>query len=437
MSSVRETRGSGIEQAAPAHGAEDNHAPHASNAPTETLLLVPEADVADPEVSIVIPALDEALTIETFVAWCREGLASAGVTGEILIVDSSSDRTPELALGAGARVLRTPRRGLGRAYKDAIPFIRGRYVIMGDADCTYDFRHVGPFVERLREGCEYVMGSRFRGSIEPGAMPALHRYLGTPVTTFVLNRLYGSHFSDIHCGMRAMTRDALIRMELETDSWEYASEMVLKSVHMGLRTAEVPVHFLKDPEGRLSHHKRAGWFSPWHAAWINLRAMFIYGSDFFLVRPGLLLFTVGAAFTLALSGGPVHLGSVTFSLYWSLLGLTVAVIGLQAFFLGCVAQVFFDYHGRATRRWLAFFSYTRSLLLAGSAVVAGIAMAVPLLVYYLAHGYLLSSHSGLQGGLAVSGLLFVVAGFSLFTFTLVLHGAALATRGSFRHDRAA
>ncbi|HZM42728.1 MAG TPA: glycosyltransferase family 2 protein, partial [Acidimicrobiales bacterium] len=133
-------------------------------------LLVPEGDEPDPEVSIVIPALNEELTIEDFVAWCHEGLCGAGVKGEVLIVDSSNDATSELALAAGARVLRTPKRGLGRAYIDALPYVRGRYVVMGDADCTYDFRQLREFVERFHEGYEFVMGSRWKGSIEPGSM---------------------------------------------------------------------------------------------------------------------------------------------------------------------------------------------------------------------------------------------------------------------------
>ena len=147
-------------------------------------------------------------------AWCHEGLQRAGARGEILIVDSSTDRTPELALAGGARVLRTPKRGLGRAYIDALPYIRGRYVIMGDADCTYDFRELDVFVQRLREGYEMAMGSRWLGSIEAGSMPALHQYFGTPVTTWILNRIYGSKFTDIHCGMRGISRDALDRMGL-------------------------------------------------------------------------------------------------------------------------------------------------------------------------------------------------------------------------------
>src|SRR5213594_3131424 len=172
-------------------------------------LFVPDEDIADPELSIVIPALNEELTVGRFVDWCREGLREANVRGEIIIVDSSSDQTAEIALSRGARVLKTPKRGLGRAYIDALPFIRGQYVLMGDADCTYDFRDIRHFIEEFRRGAEFVMGSRFKGSIEDGAMPALHRYFGTPLTTWILNVMYRTHFTDIHCGMRGVTRDGL------------------------------------------------------------------------------------------------------------------------------------------------------------------------------------------------------------------------------------
>jgi glycosyltransferase involved in cell wall biosynthesis len=397
-------------------------------------LLIPENDVDSPQLSIVIPALNEELTITDFVAWCREGLVAAGVTGEILIVDSSSDRTSELAQAAGARVLRVPKRGLGRAYMDAIPYIRGDWVLMGDADCTYDFRLLKPFVEKFELGYEYVMGSRWKGSIEPGAMPKLHQYFGTPVTTWILNRLFSSKFSDIHCGMRGITRDALIRMDLQSQSWEYASEMVLKSVHMNLRTAEVPVRFLADREGRLSHHKRSGWFSPWQAAWINLRAMFIYGSDFFVFKPGAVLSVIGLVLTLAITFGNIKLGAVTLSLNWQLIGLALLVVGLQAFFLGCIAQVLFDYTGRKSQRWLRVFPYTRSVLIAVVLVLVGAGLCVPLAIAY-SDDLRLSIANYSQDHLAVTGLAAGIVGAQLFVFVLLIHGAVVATtRGRLRRD---
>lgn len=390
----------------------------------EVQLLVPANDVAEPELSIVIPALNEELTIGQFVDWCVQGLARAGVKGEVLIIDSSTDATTEIAVAKGARVLRTPKRGLGRAYIDAIPFIRGEYVLMGDADCTYDFRDLEPFVQSFHEGHEFVMGSRFHGYIEPGSMPPLHQYFGTPVTTWLLNFLYASHFSDIHCGMRGITRNALYRMDLHSQSWEYASEMVLKSVRMELRTAEVPVRFLKDQEGRFSHHKRAGWFSPWHAAWINLRAMFIYGADFFLFRPGLVLLVIGLLLTLPMTFGPVRLGPITFSLYWMLLGLTLSVLGLHGFYMGALARVFFDYSGKTTERWLRMYSYTRSVVLSALAFGAGGTLAAPLIYQYLRSGLRLPGDVAPASHMAVTGLLFAVGGAMNFTFTLALHAAA-------------
>jgi glycosyltransferase involved in cell wall biosynthesis len=394
----------------------------------EVRLYVPERDVSDPELSIVIPALNEELTIANFVTWCHQGLRDAGVRGEILIVDSSDDATAHTALASGARVLKTPRRGLGRAYIDALPHIRGRYVIMGDADCTYDFRQLGAFVRAFREGYDFVMGSRWRGSIEPGSMPALHRYLGTPITTWILNRVYGSRFTDIHCGMRGITRDALERMDISSQSWEYASETVLKSVHMGLRTTEVPVRFLKDREGRLSHHKRSGWWSPFRAAWINLRAMFVYGADFFALKPGLLLLALGLLLTVPLSLGPITIGPITFSLYWMLFGAMLTILGLQSVFAGCIAQVLYDCTGRTRRRWEHTFRYTRTVVLAGFMFLAGVALSTPLIVEYVANDWSLPGGLDPEGYLAVLGLTAMIASFIAFTNTLLLHAALLPRR---------
>ena len=388
-------------------------------------LLIPDHDVANPEVSIVVPAVNEKLTISEFVSWCHQGLRDAGVCGEVLIIDSSDDGTAELALAGGARVLRTPKRGLGRAYQDSVPYIRGRYVVMGDADCTYDFRLLAPFVARLHEGNEFVMGSRWLGSIEDGAMPALHRYVGTPLTTWILNRLYGSRFTDIHCGMRGINKDALERMGLASQSWEYASEMVLKSVLMQLRTTEVPVTFYRDRNGRVSHHKRSGWFSPFLAAWINLRTMFVFRAQFFMLKPGLALLALGLLLTLPLSFGSITIATYTFSLYWQLLGVTLAVLGLQSAFSGVLAQVVSDYSVKSGARWKALFRYTRTVLLSFALFSAGALLVGVLLIEYFVRGHALPGPSSAVDHLAVTGLLFVIMGFSTFCFTLLLHATGV------------
>jgi Glycosyl transferase family 2 len=398
----------------------------------EIRLLLPEDDApaGEPiELSIVVPALNEEQTIALFVDWCKEGLQNAGVAGEILIVDSSTDRTAEIALAHGARVLKTPRRGLGRAYIDAIPFIRGKYVIMGDCDCTYDFRELKGFVEAFRRGMEYVMGTRFRGFIEDGAMPPLHRYFGTPVTTWMLNRIYRSRFTDIHCGMRGVTLEALQRMHLSSQGWEYASEMVLKSVHLKLATSEVPVRFYKDREGRLSHHRRTGWLSPWLAGWANLRAMFIYGPYFFLEKPGVLLLILGLLLSTPVVAGPVSLGPITLSLYWSFLGLSLNILGLQCIYMSILSRVILDLRGDVREKWLRRFRYDRSVLISVILSLGGVTLNIPFVMLYVGSGMLLPRTVGRENFLAVFGLFLIVAAFINFTFTLVLHAAAALRRG--------
>jgi glycosyltransferase involved in cell wall biosynthesis len=396
----------------------------------EICLHIPDGDVVHPEVTILVPSLNEELTISRFIDWCKQGIAASGASVEILIVDSSTDKTAEVALSKGARVLKTPRRGLGRAYIDAIPFVRGQFVIMGDADCTYDFRTIKPYIEAYREGAEFVMGSRFRGHIEPGAMPALHRYFGTPLTTFILNFMFGSHFSDIHCGMRGLTRDALERMEMRSQGWEYASEMVLKSVHMDLRVTEVPINFLKDPEGRLSHMKRRGWLEPWRAGWMNLQAMFTYGVDFFLLKPGIALLAIGLLFLIPLTFGSIVIGPIGFSLNTMLLALTLSTLGLSMVYSGLIAGILFDYGDTRRARLERALPFNRIVVICLLVALAGPLAMVPIVRTYLANGFTLPS-IGLETHWAVMGLWLTTAAFQTFIFSLMVRalGVVLPRRG--------
>jgi glycosyltransferase involved in cell wall biosynthesis len=384
-------------------------------------LLLPENDVDDPELTILVPSMNEELTIGDFIAWCHEGMRQAGVVGEILISDSSTDRTAEIALAGGARVLRTPKRGVGRAYIDAFPYIRGRYVVVGDADCTYDFRKVGMFVDALREGNDFAAGSRRRGGFEPGANPWLHQHIGNPATTWVLNILYGSRFSDIHCGMKGITRDALLRMDVVSEGWEYGAEMAAKSVRMGLKTVEVPVTLLKDREGRLSHHKRVGWFSPYAAAWVNLRATFIHRPEFFLLKPGIVMLALGLLLTLPLSFGPITIGPVTLNLYSMFMGLVLSVIGLESLYFGCLAHVLLDYDDRNRERLQRLFHYTKAVFASAALFATGFALDFVFAVNYVRNSFSLPGPQAMINHLAITGLLLMAIGFSTFCFTLLLH----------------
>ena len=191
------------------------------------------------------PRLNEEISVGKFIEWCKEGLERAGVTGQILIIDSSTDKTPEIVLEHGGEVLRTPRRGLGRAYIDGLDYVRGKYVIMGDCDCTYDFREIGPFIEHFHKGSEFIMGSRFKGYIEAGAMPALHRYFGNPVLSFVGRLFFRCNINDFHCGLRAFRTETARALDLRTTGMEFASELVVKSALAKKRT-EVGIRFRND-----------------------------------------------------------------------------------------------------------------------------------------------------------------------------------------------
>jgi len=377
------------------------------------------AAVDNVELSIVVPALNEEITVGEFIEWCKEGLERAGVVGQVLIIDSSTDDTAKIALEHGGEVLRTPKRGLGRAYIDAIPYIRGKWLVMGDADLTYDFRELIPFVEEFRKGAEFVMGSRFRGSIEKGAMPGLHRYFGTPFTTWILNRIYRSNYSDIHCGMRGLSRAALEKIDLKSQSWEYASEMVLKAARLGLATAEVPVKFYKDREGRVSHHRRLGWLSPWIAGWLNLKVMLVYTPDSFLLKPGMVLTALGLLLSLALARGPIMIGHIGFSLHWMLLGVTCTTLGYSCIQIGLLARVMHGLRPGLVYRVLNLLTYDRGILISGGLLLLGTMLLGTLVYRYVNHGLRLEgiSHP------AILGLLLIILGFQTFCFTLLMEMA--------------
>jgi hypothetical protein len=229
--------------------------------------------------------------------------------------------------------------------------------------------------------------------------------------------------------MRAIDRDALLRMGLSSQSWEYASEMVLKSVRMSLRTVEVPVNFLRDRDGRLSHHKRAGWTSPFRAAWINLRAMLVYKAEFFALKPGIVLFVLGMLVTLPLAFGPISIGHITFNLYSMLLGMTVALVGLHSFFFGCLAQMFCDYTGEARRRWTRAFRFTRAVLASLAVLFVGLALIVILAIDYVRDDFKLPPATSLVDHAGIAGVLLTTVGFSTFCFTLAVNAWATVHYG--------
>jgi len=369
-----------------------------------------------PEISIVVPALNEELTIGEFVDWCWEGLKKAKVKGEIIIVDSSSDDTLNIALAKGAKVLRTPKRGLGQAYIDVIPFIRGDFIIMGDCDLTYDFREVKVFIDSYKKGNEFVMGSRFIGSIEDGAMPKLHRYFGTPLTTWILNRIYHSRYSDIHCGMRGLTKNALFKINLTSKGWEYASEMVLKASRLNLEIDEVPVNFYKDRDGRFSHHKRAGFWSPWYAGWVNLKVMLVYNPEFFLIKPGMFMFGVGIFMTIISLIGGVKIGSIGFNIYTLIFAFVLNVLGYSFLQIGILGTHHHHLKNDTTIVIEKFLTFKNGIIISIFCILIGLCLDMIFFKHYIENSYQIIGYEKT----AIMGFMLIVFGFQTFVLTLFI-----------------
>ena len=285
--------------------------------------------------SIVMPCLNEAETLATCIDKARGFLDRHGIAGEIVIADNgSTDGSQEIAVSRGARVVNVPSKGYGSALMGGIAAARGRYVIMGDADDSYDFTDLMPFVERLRAGDELVMGNRFLGGIEPGAMPPLHKYLGNPVLTWIGRLFFGSPSGDFHCGLRGFDRQAILSLDLQTTGMEFASEMVVRATLQGLRIGEVPTTLSKDGRSRPPHLRS------WRDGWRHLRFLLMYSPRWLFLYPGLFLMIVGLLAGAWLLPGPRRIGGVELDIQTLLYAAMAVVIGFQAVIFAVFTKVF-------------------------------------------------------------------------------------------------
>lgn len=327
-----------------------------------------------PEVTILMPCLNEARTVGACIGKARRCLEQLGVGFEILVADNgSTDGSPEIALGLGARVIHIGRRGYGNALLAGIAASNGRYIIMGDADDSYDFSRVGPFIERLREGDDLVMGNRFRGGIRPGAMPWLHRYVGNPVLTGALNLFFRSPIGDAHCGLRGFRKASCQRLGLTSPGMEFASEMVVKACLDHQRISEVPVVLHPDGRDRRPHLRS------FRDGWRHLRLLLMFCPLWLYLVPAGTLLAIGLGLMVWLTRGPRSLGPVTLDLHSMLFGALCLIVGYQTLWLWAFARIFGWTSGLLPRdilsvRLFNHFNLERGLLIGAGLLLAGVAL---------------------------------------------------------------
>jgi len=287
------------------------------------------------ELSVVMPCLNEARTVAICVKKALDFMQRNGVAGEVIIADNgSTDGSQQLAEEAGARVVAVSEKGYGNALMGGFRAAQGRYIVMGDADDSYDFSSLEPYMEKLRQGYQLVMGNRFRGGIAPGAMPIHHRYLGNPVLTGIGRLFFNSKIGDFHCGLRGFHRDILEILDLRTTGMEFASELVVKSELNQLKLCEVPTKLAKDGRGRPPH------LNSWRDGWRHLRFLLLYSPRWLFYYPGGLLIALGVAIFMWLLPGPRKLFQVTFDVHTLLYGSGFILLGTQAVMFSFFARVF-------------------------------------------------------------------------------------------------
>jgi glycosyltransferase involved in cell wall biosynthesis len=336
---------------------------------------------AAPELSVVLPCLNEARTVGACIDQARQAMAEAGIVGEVVVADNgSADGSADLAAARGARVVPVATRGYGSALRAGIAAARGRYVVMADADASYDFSHLPRYVDRLRAGYDLVMGNRFAGGIQAGAMPWKNRYLGNPLLSWVGRLFFRTPIGDFHCGMRGFSAAAFERMDLRTTGMEFASEMIIKAALLGLRVTEVPTVLRPDGRQRPSHLR------PWRDGWRHLRFMLLFSPRWLFLYPGSALMAGGLVAGALLLRGPIVVGRVHFDINTLLFAAIAVLLGFQAVAFAVLGKFFTIHAGlRAPdarfERWLQAFTLEAGLI--GGLLLVAVGLGLSLFSVWL------------------------------------------------------
>ncbi|TMQ33766.1 MAG: glycosyltransferase family 2 protein [Planctomycetota bacterium] len=336
----------------------------------------PLVETTAPEVSIVMPCLNEARTVGRCVEKAVHALQELGINGEVVVADNgSTDGSQTIAREHGARVIDVERRGYGSALQAGIAAARGRYVIMGDADDSYDFSRIEPFVSKLREGHDLVMGNRFQGGILPGAMPWSHRYIGNPVLSGILNLFFHTPIGDAHCGLRGFRKDAYARLGLTTPGMEFASEMVVKASMQRQKITEVPIVLHPDGRDRPPHLRS------FRDGWRHLRFLLLHCPLWLYLVPAAVLLVLGSGLMTWLTAGPRSVGGITLDVHTMLLGSLCVILGYQTVWYWAYARYYGWTHNMQpeqtwSKRFIDYFYLERGLLFGLGLLLIGIGLNV-------------------------------------------------------------
>ena len=326
----------------------------------------------NPELSVVMPCLNEERTVAVCIDKAFAAMKACGVEGEVIVADNAStDRSVEIARAHGARVIDVAERGYGAALRHGISAARGTYVIMGDADDSYDFSNFAPFLAALRAGDDLVMGNRFAGGIERGAMPWHHRYLGNPVLSFIGRLFFDAPIGDFHCGLRGFNRERILALDLTAPGMEFASEMVVKASLAGYRISEVPTTLVKDGRDRAPHLRS------FRDGWRHLQFLLLYSPRWLFFYPGLVALVAGVLLSARLAIGPIELASVTLDIHSLLYVAALAVIGLQMLFFAVLVRLIGMGYGRLPQAahvesLVSYFTLERGLVVGVLMMAAGL-----------------------------------------------------------------
>lgn len=339
-----------------------------------------ESDLSDIDISIVIPCLNEEQTLKDVIDTAKLALAKYGYKGEVIVADNgSTDRSRQIATENGARVVEVPLKGYGSALTSGIEGSRGKFVIVGDADGSYDFMEIDRFVEKWRQGAEFVMGTRLKGVIDPGAMPNSHRYLGTPVLTMLINVFFGTHISDCNCGLRGITKSSFLKLHVHATGMEFASEMIIKASMLHIKSAEVPASLHVDKRDRRPH------LNTWRDGWMHLRFILTYAADRLFLIPGLLMVAVGLLGFALLWKEPQTIFGLFMDYHFLFPSSLLLILGFQCIQFTVWAKTYTGLanYSPKTAQLLHFITFERGIIVGLLFLFAGLALNLVIVAEWL------------------------------------------------------